>query len=843
MRSLSATLKTAQESGGGTPYVPSTYDNGASDVSFASDMRRMRVVLEQYAGYGTIVVNNSAGTYDSFNYKGKAVKISPGYVTGGGNESSSWPWFYIDGYTWVGDPGRSDAVFHLITNFEKLLRSRENRGAGAGTGEYVYNDVGVIRGGTGLTLKGIISDLCTQAGVTLGTSVSEDSVIDAKKPFMFIIPKDEDRLTSILRLLKQSECELILQAGEVKLIHPQDSDAVVATYERNPSLTDHLHLFSELRTETAFAPNKVTVISSTNRLAIDNVSGTFQVGEVLNNTTTGASATITIVSGAYLEFVDYDLEYSWNNNDSLQGATSGATALCNGDPPLSFPETTGSYTHADAANVGTWDHVEVLPAFDKQYTSAECAAMARDMVEREERKARYGQIVTTVNCGLEIWDMVSVVNPWTGKTLSKGRVGRLELRYDKTQKVGVYRMAIGVGGYQGEPDPDRMPADMIVPEPQAPVDTSIMVGSTETTRRLLASALRQSTQKYTVDIDFHSKDNDEIYWDAGKIIFEDGSVLTTDARAVGSAYTLTDDVHWVYFEEGDSTLKVTANPFVPNGPNRGVLAAAYKTSDTDQKAAILSSDGKTAIINGSLICANAIVTNLLAAGAVTADKMTIVGVDGAGKLVLGQIGSGDLDDVDDGSSNLSLKKPDTDLSTLGIAIKSGTGSTRTEMTGSYIRGLNAGVEQFKLDASDGKAKAGGGNVVLDANGLTVTDGYLLFYEGAAKRGEILGYDTLFLIDAQGVSLKLRSSSNDIDLSCPGDVNVAADSLDLYGGGVYATPLKITHLRQATRPGYADLEIGEIAVWEDSDAEDCEVLYRDEDGDLYAADMNKVDGPP
>jgi hypothetical protein len=54
-----------------------------------------------------------------------------------------------------------------------------------------------------------------------------------------------------------------------------------------------------------------------------------------------------------------------------------------------------------------------------------------------------------------------------------------------------------------------------------------------------------------------------------------------------------------------------------------------------------------------------------------------------------------------------------------LVIQSSTSTTRIEMTATSIRGLNAGVEQVAIRASDGKLVAGAGNVTLDTLGVSI----------------------------------------------------------------------------------------------------------------------------
>lgn len=80
----------------------------------------------------------------------------------------------------------------------------------------------------------------------------------------------------------------------------------------------------------------------------------------------------------------------------------------------------------------------------------------------------------------------------------------------------------------------------------------------------------------------------------------------------------------------------------------------------------------------------------------------------------------------------------------------------------YIRGMSGGTVQFELRASDGKAYAGGGAVVLDSSGVTVTGGSTTYVNTEAYKltlsdgSTLAGYLGLFA-DTGFHNVQLRSS--------------------------------------------------------------------------------------
>ena len=177
------------------------------------------------------------------------------------------------------------------------------------------------------------------------------------------------------------------------------------------------------------------------------------------------------------------------------------------------------------------------------------------------------------------------------------------------------------------------------------------------------------------------------------------------------------------------------------------------------------------LVHGGTIRTGSISTEELQAGSVTAEKVNILGLDASGRLILTQIGSGTLDDIPEGAvygkvrigaltnGQVDLGKADVInkvadniaesaarkwaaetgaditanheaaqaqkltqnqyLDEFGIEIASSSGPTRVVMSQYRIAGYNAGSLQFELRASDGRAYAGGGSVILDAEGISI----------------------------------------------------------------------------------------------------------------------------
>jgi hypothetical protein len=113
-----------------------------------------------------------------------------------------------------------------------------------------------------------------------------------------------------------------------------------------------------------------------------------------------------------------------------------------------------------------------------------------------------------------------------------------------------------------------------------------------------------------------------------------------------------------------------------------------------------------------------------------------------------------------------------------ITIKSGSSpSPRIEITGTLIAGYSdATTKQFYLQASDGKAYAGAGAVILDATGLKIKGQTVLFYDtnndllGYMYGAHIVGGRDYIIIS----TISVGADPTDIYLNPTGDVCANAD---------------------------------------------------------------------
>jgi len=112
------------------------------------------------------------------------------------------------------------------------------------------------------------------------------------------------------------------------------------------------------------------------------------------------------------------------------------------------------------------------------------------------------------------------------------------------------------------------------------------------------------------------------------------------------------------------------------------------------------------------------------------------------------------------------------------------GGTGIRIYQNYIAGYSSGTtKEFYLDASDGKAYAGGGNVKLDTDGIHIYGEDIHIYEGATKYGKIGGVTSP---DA-GMILRAEAGKNIIITAGTDTITLTAGEFDLSQNiGVLAT---------------------------------------------------------
>lgn len=347
----------------------------------------------------------------------------------------------------------------------------------------------------------------------------------------------------------------------------------------------------------------------------------------------------------------------------------------------SAPEYIGTANDSDSvAKIGTVvAPVQVDPDAASQDDVDNRAAA---WVAQRVAEAYQGQIVTQMECGLEVYDMVQTVDARLNVT-AKGRIGRIERVFDPSE--GVYEARITLGSLYSEPGamdtgPDSRKNDLRDM-------TSDLDRKPPANRYMLPIELPPALLPISIDMTFTATDNDDVSWSSGTITFADKSTLAIDS---GSLNLANSNPYYLYAVIGNSTLQNTQTFGDAVGGSRFLVAFLKKAPQTNQKALIVPAKGGLATFNEDVISANCI----------TATEIYV--------------------------SQLSAIAADIGLITTG-EIRIGTGTLGSNFTGwrmwvdgsvGRIAGYSSDTLQWYTD-TDGKLYAGGGLVYLDSDGISV----------------------------------------------------------------------------------------------------------------------------
>jgi hypothetical protein len=304
---------------------------------------------------------------------------------------------------------------------------------------------------------------------------------------------------------------------------------------------------------------------------------------------------------------------------------------------------------------------------------------------------------------------------------------------------------------------------------------SVTIGTLAST--VIGRMFSTSTKKGTIeDWEYGST----TYIDGGDIYTETITIGTLAAAVTSRMFSSSTKKSTVEGWEYGSTTYINGGDIYTSSITVGALASAVIgrmfTDSTIQGIVEDWQYGATTYIDGGDIYAST----------VTAAKVSLLGIDALGKLVLSQIGSGDLDDISDGTyqkvhgsdvdgSGYVKLAHDQILGTQAFAIKTSTGTTRIDITSSYIAGYASSLLQFYLQASDGLAYCGNGAVILDRTyGIRVYSQAIYFYDGTTQIGYIYGDDN-YTPDRLYVA---TGGNRDIDVNAAGSLMLIANIGDV-----------------------------------------------------------------
>lgn len=195
---------------------------------------------------------------------------------------------------------------------------------------------------------------------------------------------------------------------------------------------------------------------------------------------------------------------------------------------------------------------------------------------------------------------------------------------------------------------------------------------------------------------FSATDADTVAWTSGTLSFLNGDSYAIVAGNTGNMAALT----YIYFDKGisETVLQTTTTASTAVGANKVLVCVAENTT-TEARIQVFGGTGGLNI-NADNIAGNSITANEVAANTITATELNV--------------------------ATLSAIAADMGTLTAGeIRMYTGTwdnNATGFRVNATEIAGQNVGTDQVVILASTGKLTAGGGNVVLDEDGISIFSG-------------------------------------------------------------------------------------------------------------------------
>lgn len=214
MRS-NATLEEYQKT---SPHKPNVdvhyYTVSWQDVS--DDVLVVKTSMLPYGSKALVVLTNEDEAYDAVDFKDKQLKIAYGYD----DQTSELPYFWIYDFKIRSTPTRMGTCVMLYCEgaWNRLRRWTADA-------EYYYNQPDQSGNHANFSIKEIIDDVCVMAGIDLGTSIDDDSVVAVWEP-VATIHKGENGATVVRSLLRFTKCRLVPRTDKLHLKFPEAGDAV-----------------------------------------------------------------------------------------------------------------------------------------------------------------------------------------------------------------------------------------------------------------------------------------------------------------------------------------------------------------------------------------------------------------------------------------------------------------------------------------------------------------------------------------------------------------------------------------------------------------------------------------
>ena len=257
MRSVSATLATAQSAASRTPYIKMLFTSGdglttkdfsTNSVAFGNRILSIKHHEEAYNDYAVVILKDPDSIIP--NIRGYWTEIGYGDTTGAGNEysGSQTARLYVKHQRHVTAQGKLYTALELEGLWTRMHQTIIRIGS-APLFQSTYD-------GTTNTVYSILKLIFTHAGLSLPVaSPVDDGIINTLKPIFALNENPYERVKSVVfRLIGLTRCYLRPPSAtglEFGVVWPQAGDAVALTYYSGQS--PYFHTFMERA--AALVPN------------------------------------------------------------------------------------------------------------------------------------------------------------------------------------------------------------------------------------------------------------------------------------------------------------------------------------------------------------------------------------------------------------------------------------------------------------------------------------------------------------------------------------------------------------------------------------------------------------
>lgn len=253
MRTISSTLKAAQEATSGTPYIRLLFisADGYTTHDYSSRKRQIEHHEEAYNDYAVIILRDDDRAVADL--RGYWVEIGYGFVASG-NEYSSTARLWVKSQQHISLEG----VLHVILELEGMWAVLREHLIALGDPPF-YNDREEWWGSH--TIFDIIDAVLEEVGFGLSAPITQDdAIITSYKPLLEVNAQPFESAAGIIRrLIEMTKSYLRSKTNRIMdVIYPQTADAAGETY-----YSDQAHFFFEyMERKNTLIPNHVIVFAN-----------------------------------------------------------------------------------------------------------------------------------------------------------------------------------------------------------------------------------------------------------------------------------------------------------------------------------------------------------------------------------------------------------------------------------------------------------------------------------------------------------------------------------------------------------------------------------------------------